>query len=212
MVSERKLAANRRNAKKSTGPKSVSGKKRSSGNALRHGLSVPISKVGSQVQLKELARHFAGGIGNVRIFVLAETAAVAQLELERVRRVKAALIERAASGVGISHSDHGELWHRFIRTDWSAIRKSSSQPHCFKAKSKKEQRFAQSIQLILPALARICRYENRAIGRRDRAIGEIVATRSEASPILSARSEAKNGQKSSQTPMMLNSGGTTTAG
>src|SRR5215218_3603767 len=38
MVSERKRAANRANAKKSTGPKSKRGKKKSSRNALTHGL------------------------------------------------------------------------------------------------------------------------------------------------------------------------------
>lgn len=37
-VSEKRLAANRKNASKSTGPKSASGKARSSRNALRHGI------------------------------------------------------------------------------------------------------------------------------------------------------------------------------
>jgi len=39
MVSERQRAANRANAKRSTGPKTVAGKLRSSRNALTHGLS-----------------------------------------------------------------------------------------------------------------------------------------------------------------------------
>jgi hypothetical protein len=39
MASERQIAANRRNAKKSTGPISSSGKSRSRQNALRHGLA-----------------------------------------------------------------------------------------------------------------------------------------------------------------------------
>ena len=38
MVSQRKLEANRRNAQKSTGPKSAAGKKKVSHNALKHGL------------------------------------------------------------------------------------------------------------------------------------------------------------------------------
>ena len=40
MASDRQLAANRRNARKSTGPASESGKQRSRGNALRHGLAI----------------------------------------------------------------------------------------------------------------------------------------------------------------------------
>ena len=58
MASERQIAANRRNAQKSTGPTSGSGKKRSSKNAYRHGLSLPMCHVGSQ--LKDLSRQFAG--------------------------------------------------------------------------------------------------------------------------------------------------------
>jgi hypothetical protein len=43
MVSEKQLAANRRNAEKSTGPQSASGKSNSSRNNLRHGLTGQIS-------------------------------------------------------------------------------------------------------------------------------------------------------------------------
>jgi len=39
MISDKQLEANRANAQKSTGPKSAAGKKRSSLNALRHGLT-----------------------------------------------------------------------------------------------------------------------------------------------------------------------------
>jgi hypothetical protein len=39
MASERQIAANRQNARRSSGPRSNAGKRRSSANALRHGLS-----------------------------------------------------------------------------------------------------------------------------------------------------------------------------
>ncbi|MGY4509095.1 hypothetical protein [Bradyrhizobium sp. USDA 3650] len=44
------IEANRRNAKWSTGPKSVSGKARSSANALRHGLSRRETSKGSSIE------------------------------------------------------------------------------------------------------------------------------------------------------------------
>ena len=40
MTSQRKIAANRRNARRSTGPRTLTGKARSSRNALRHGLTI----------------------------------------------------------------------------------------------------------------------------------------------------------------------------
>ena len=42
MASERQIAANRRNAQKSTGPRSVEGKKRASRNAYRHGFAAGV--------------------------------------------------------------------------------------------------------------------------------------------------------------------------
>jgi hypothetical protein len=39
VATEKQIAANRANAKRSTGPKTAAGKRRSSGNAFRHGLS-----------------------------------------------------------------------------------------------------------------------------------------------------------------------------
>jgi len=42
MASERQIAANRRNAKKSTGPRSKAGREASRRNARRHGLAVAI--------------------------------------------------------------------------------------------------------------------------------------------------------------------------
>jgi hypothetical protein len=40
MASAKQIAANRRNAARSTGPRTLSGKKRASMNAIRHGLGV----------------------------------------------------------------------------------------------------------------------------------------------------------------------------
>ena len=43
MATEKQIAANRRNAKKSTGPKTAAGRSTSSRNAFRYGLSLPVT-------------------------------------------------------------------------------------------------------------------------------------------------------------------------
>jgi hypothetical protein len=62
MVSDKQLAANRRNAKRSTGPKTLAGKSTASRNALRHGLSTP-SKLNGPLPLRyeKLATALAAG-------------------------------------------------------------------------------------------------------------------------------------------------------
>jgi hypothetical protein len=61
MASERQIAANRRNARKSTGPRSGAGRKRASRNAYRHGLTLNIgSSAAFAKQLDKLVRKIAG--------------------------------------------------------------------------------------------------------------------------------------------------------
>lgn len=61
MTSERKIAANRANGQASRGPQSARGKQRSSQNARRHGLSVPVMAVPAlSKEAEELARELAG--------------------------------------------------------------------------------------------------------------------------------------------------------
>ena len=64
MASERQIAANRRNARRSTGPRSRSGKKRTSQNAFRHGLTKPISASEFAREVETLARQIAGDTGD----------------------------------------------------------------------------------------------------------------------------------------------------
>jgi hypothetical protein len=98
MTSERQIAANRRNARKSTGPRSGAGKKRASRNAYRHGLTLSIASSAAYAkQLEKLAHKIAGDTGDAIALELARAVAQAELELARVRRAKVALIERSAA-------------------------------------------------------------------------------------------------------------------
>src|SRR6266853_345208 len=58
MASERQIAANRRNARKSTGPRSGAGRKRASHNAYRHGLNLNMTSTAAFAkQLDKLVRQ-----------------------------------------------------------------------------------------------------------------------------------------------------------
>ena len=96
MATERQIAANRRNAGKSTGPRSRAGKQRARFNAYQHGLTS--SLVASAVvarKIERLARKIAGNTKDGSILGHARSAADAEFDLTRVRRVRVALIERA---------------------------------------------------------------------------------------------------------------------
>src|SRR5262245_44785240 len=95
MASERQIAANRRNARKSTGPRSSAGKLRASQNAYRHGLTLSIaSSAAFAKQVDNLARKIAGDAADAMMLERARAVAQAELDLARVRRAKIALIER----------------------------------------------------------------------------------------------------------------------
>jgi len=163
MANERQIAANRRNAQKSTGPKTASGIKRASKNAYRHGLSLPMSSIGSEAQLKDLSRQFAGDASDAEILAQAETAANAHLDLERVRKAKTAMIERALMRMQGVSLPQPEL-----------LGSSTVFP---RGNEEEEERFVDAIRHILPELTNICRYEKRAAGRRDRAIHKIASSK-----------------------------------
>jgi hypothetical protein len=111
---------------------------------------VPIANVESEARLKDLSRQLVKDVSsNSEILALADRAADAQLDLVRIRKARAAMIERA------------EL-----------LDCSTSLPQ---GKEEEQRRLANAIRPILSELAKICRYENRAAARRNRAIREIVS-------------------------------------
>jgi hypothetical protein len=91
MATERQIAANRQNAKKSSGPRSTAGKARSRRNALRHGLSIPsraIPAFQKDVMLLAGALSPAGeDIGDAAII-----AAEAEIDIVRIQKSRAAMI------------------------------------------------------------------------------------------------------------------------
>ena len=90
MASEKQIAANRANAKKSTGPRTPAGRAKSSRNAYRHGLSVPMQPDPQAVEA--LAQAIAGETAGEVQLRAARALAEAQLELKRIRATRVAAI------------------------------------------------------------------------------------------------------------------------
>jgi hypothetical protein len=86
VTSERKIRANRANARASTGPQTTPGRTRAARNALRHGLSLPVcSNPALSHEVETLAREIAGPGANAETQELAGQVAEAQVDLRRVR-------------------------------------------------------------------------------------------------------------------------------
>src|SRR5262249_907780 len=115
MASERQIAANRRNAGRSTGPRSNGGKKRASRNAYRHGLSLNIGAIQEFAEsVNTLAQKIAGNSPDVRVLERARNIAEAELDLGRARQAKVMLIEHSRA-VSALHSS--QLGGRSLQDD-----------------------------------------------------------------------------------------------
>jgi hypothetical protein len=95
MPSLRQIEANRNNAKRSTGPRSVAGREAARRNARRHGLAVAIGgDAAFHEDIEKLARALSLAGGTQEISEHAREAAEAELDLKRIRKVRAFLFEK----------------------------------------------------------------------------------------------------------------------
>jgi hypothetical protein len=93
MASPAQIAANRRNATRSTGPRSATGKARSRGNALKHGLRAPLDRNASIVEevqalMADIARLVKKPRESVRHI------AEQQIKIMRVQQTRTDIINR----------------------------------------------------------------------------------------------------------------------
>jgi hypothetical protein len=90
MATKKQIAANRANAKRSSGPKTAAGRLKSSRNAFRHGLSLPLSADPlTHAKIELLARAIAGKEPTEEQLVAAMMVAEAQLDVMRIRTTRA---------------------------------------------------------------------------------------------------------------------------
>jgi hypothetical protein len=185
MATKRQVEANRRNARNSTGPRSVSGKKQASQNAFRHGLTRRISGELFEHEVESLAHQIAGDAADDVTLDLARIAAEAELDLARVRLVKVALIERMSSFGSFSPPKHfrssSDECRWLIAMDKWQNGTLAVRPPLPKASDplasmplQEPERSAEAMRRMLPDLVMLQRYESRAVTRRDRAIRAII--------------------------------------
>ena len=107
MTSDRKAVSNRKNAQKSTGPRSELGRRRSRRNALRHGLAIAIGSDPSfHEDINILAKALMDGRGEQNVGEFARQAAEAEMDLLRIRKVRASLFNAVCAGSKLEDHSH----------------------------------------------------------------------------------------------------------
>jgi hypothetical protein len=109
VTSTRKIDANRKNARASTGPKTAQGRARVARNALRRGLSVPLcSDPASSEQVQALARQIVGPDATAELQERARDFAETQIDLCRIRRARDCLLDDALNRLHCGSCAGGE--------------------------------------------------------------------------------------------------------
>lgn len=96
MTSQRKIEANRRNASRSTGPRSAEGKARSRLNAVSHGLSAQLSSVIGAEDIARIADLVAPPEADEPLKAAAWRLAQGEVLLDRCRAARAAIAAGAS--------------------------------------------------------------------------------------------------------------------
>jgi hypothetical protein len=124
MTSEAKIAANRRNAQRSTGPRTAPAKARVRKNALRHGLAaIVVGDLDTATEVERVAAAICGPeadpSGREQALIVAE----AQIMLKRVRKTRTTIMEDPPSASSLDQLLRLERYeHRALSRRKRAVR------------------------------------------------------------------------------------------
>ena len=181
MTSTSRIRANRQNAQKSTGPRTRAGKDRVSHNALRHGLATDLSADPVfAAQIEALARALVGAeAAEPALLETARVAAMAELDLIRIRRIRSDLLVELARSTMDLQSDADDLPMLSLVQEGIQAGLNRRELHQF-LRERQTAQPSSRINVSLANLAHIERYERRAMSRRKGLLRALSALQSKA--------------------------------
>ena len=165
MSSERKRQANRNNAQRSTGPRTVEGKLRARGNSRQHGLATQPALL---PQIHRMAKAICGEGASRLQYEQALNIATSQFAVQAVRAARIAAIKRILSVQPTPNEQIADTGARPPEGEAQPVSEEQSSPEIDDE--------ACAFAHVLPEMTRYDRYERRALSRRKRAIRRFVAT------------------------------------
>jgi hypothetical protein len=202
MASEKQIAANRINARKSCGPRTVAGKARASRNALRHGLAALTHRRSSISQeTEQMAKALCGVDDNPLLFEQALIIAENELLLHCIRVQRIAAIERLRDSTQIplakgdnspalaqAKSDEARLasaeidkmmvqygFADLIRVPCDVLEEAPPGPEW--RPQRQERNDLTALLEALPDLNKLASYERKSWSRRKRALRDFIAVK-----------------------------------
>jgi len=182
VTSERKIRANRANARASTGPKTARGRSHTVRNALRHALSLPVySDPVLSNEVEALAREIIGTDSNPEIQELARRIAEAQIDLRRVRHARHQIVSEALSDPDYESQamlgKKATLAIRILRRSDPDTPIPNELMEFLSSKPEGPYKFATILADKTRQLFALDRYERRALSRRKFAVRAFDAAR-----------------------------------
>jgi len=172
---ERKIRANRANARASTGPKTARGRSHAARKALRHALSLPVySDPALSEEVEALARDIVGSDANAERQELARCIAEAHIDVRRVRYARHRLLAETLNDPDYESEamldKKAALAIRCLRRYGPSTPMPDDEMEFLNSKPTGPDKFATILADKSRQLLALDRYERRALSRRKFAI------------------------------------------